>query len=209
MTIKDTFNDIVKSSELEFTELKYKVIREKNDYTLISYDIYITLPIGMVRAKFIHNYCRTGDSIQGITIKTAITIYDWDFFYASREWIWTALTRAQDLDQIYFYDGDLPEFNHERLKQYFKKKIVGYIDQDKKAKRPINKDNYITVDWLVDAFGRGCSNCNVPFTYSVSKNYNVNFSCELTADRIDNAVGHELDNIVPMCYTCNCSKSNK
>ena len=209
MTIKDTFNDIVKSSELEFTELKYKVIREKNDYTLISYDIYITLPIGMVRAKFIHNYCRTGDSIQGITIKTAITIYDWNFFYASREWIWTALTRAQDLDQIYFYDGDLPEFNHERLKQYFKKKIVGYIDQDKKAKRPINKDNYITVDWLVDAFGRGCSSCNVPFTYSVSKNYNVNFSCELTADRIDNAVGHELDNIVPMCYTCNCSKSNK
>ena len=169
MTIKDTYNDIVKTSKLEEIELKYNVIKEKNDYTVISYDVYITLPIGFVRSKFMHSYCRTGDSIQGITINTAITIYDWNFYFASREWIWTAITRAEDLDQVYFYDGHQEEFDHERLRTYFKKKISGYIEQDKKAKRPISKDNYITVDWLVDAFGKGCSNCNVKFDYSYPK----------------------------------------
>ena len=206
MTIKDTVKYIVKTSKLDELDFKYDIIREKNGYTLFNYDVYITLPTGFIRSKFIHSYCRTGDSIQGITIETAITIYDWNFYYVSREWIWTALTRATDLNQVYFYNGKLKEFDHERLRTYFKKKICGYIEQDTKAKRPISKNNYITVDWLVDAFGKRCSRCGCSFDFGVSTTYNVN--CDLTADRIDNAIGHELDNIKPMCVTCNTSKSN-
>jgi hypothetical protein len=31
----------------------------------------------------------------------------------------------------------------------------------------------------------------------------------LTANRIDNSVGHEIDNVVPMCCWCNCALSNR
>ena len=80
------------------------------------------------------------------------------------------------------------------------------LNKTKKAKRAISKDNYINVDWLVDAFGKRCSRCGCSFDFGVSTTYNVN--CDLTADRIDNEIGHELDNITPMCITCNTSKSN-
>ena len=78
---------------------------------MISYEVFIILPIRtVIRPKFMHSYCRTGDSIQGITIDnddSVITIYDWQFFYASREWIWTALTRATNLKNVYFHRGRL------------------------------------------------------------------------------------------------------
>ena len=31
----------------------------------------------------------------------------------------------------------------------------------------------------------------------------------LTADRLDNDLDHNLDNIVPFCVSCNCAKSNR
>ena len=67
------------------------------------------------------SYCRTGDSIQGITIDnddSAITISDWQLFYASREWIWTALTRATNFKNVYFRRGRLEEFDQSRLRSY-------------------------------------------------------------------------------------------
>ena len=113
----------------------------------------------LIKSEFTYAYCRTGDSIQGITINTAITIYDWNLYYASREWVWTALTRATD----YVYNGRSPEFDHERLRSYFKKKVAGYIDQDKQAKRKIDKENYVTADWMIDAFGSNCCRCKCTF----------------------------------------------
>ena len=102
--------------------------------------------------------------------------------------------------------GKLEEFDQSRLKTYLKKKIDGYYDQDKRAKREISKYTYITVDLLCNAIGKRCTRCQDILSYEVSTTYNV--KCNLTADRIDNDIGHELDNITPMCVTCNTSKSN-
>ena len=47
-------------------------------------------------------FCRTCHSAQGATIKDKMTIFDWNHFHASREWVWTAITRAERLDDVYF-----------------------------------------------------------------------------------------------------------
>ena len=125
----------------------------------------LLLPIYLIKSKFTYAYCRKGDSIQGITINTVITIYDWNFYYASREWVWTALARATDFNKVYFYNGKSPEFDHERFGTYLKNKVTGYIDQDKQATRKIDKENYVTVDWMIDAFGSNCCRCTVSYTH--------------------------------------------
>ena len=205
ITIKDTYNDIVATENLININEEYNVIRTKNNYTVISFDVFITLPIYLIKSKFTYAYCRTGDSIQGITINTAITIYDWNLYYASREWVWTALTRATDFNKVYFYNGKSPEFDHERLRSYFKKKVAGYIDQDKQAKRKIDKENYVTVDWMIDAFGSNCCRCKCTFSFKVTNSV----ECDFTANRLDNDICHSLDNVEPMCYSCNRDLSNK
>jgi hypothetical protein len=124
-----------------------------------------------------------------------------------KTWIWTALTRSNKFEQCLFHKGNSEEFDHNRLRTYLKKKINGYVEQDKNANREISKDNYITVDWLSNAIGKRCSRCQDILSYEVSSFYNVR--CNLTADRIDNDIGHELDNIKPMCVQCSTAKSNK
>ena len=64
----------------------------------------MTLPVGLIKHNFPHNYCRTCHSFQGSTVEEAITIFYHKFAYASRKWLYTAVTRATDLNQVYVYD---------------------------------------------------------------------------------------------------------
>ena len=95
ITIRDTCNRVVLSDELQHLKEEITEIKQKNNYTLYSYDVYIKLPISK-KQHFTYAYCRTGHSIQGITIDAAITIYDHNFYSSSREWLWTTITRATD-----------------------------------------------------------------------------------------------------------------
>ena len=73
------------------------------------------MPILKINQHVTYAYCRTGHSIGGITIDTTITICDHNFTYTSREWLWTAITRAADFTQVYFDDGKSSDFDTERL----------------------------------------------------------------------------------------------
>jgi ATP-dependent exoDNAse (exonuclease V) alpha subunit len=64
----------------------------------------IVQPLDAVRKHFIHNYCRTCHSFQGLSVGTAITIYDWKCFWANRKWIYTAVTRARSLENVFFVE---------------------------------------------------------------------------------------------------------
>ena len=94
--------------------------------------------------------------------------------------------------------------NETLLDSYLSKKIRGYMQQDKQAKRLISKDNYITTEWLKRCLGTNC-HCGVTFTYLYNKG---NINSNLTADRIDNDEDHNLSNIRPLCILCNTSLSN-
>jgi len=83
------------------------------------------------------------------------------------------------------------------LKQYFTKKINGYKTQDQKASREISS-NYVNIEWCMSNFKNKCSNCNCDFHYEDGRS-------KFTAQRLDNELDHNLENIKPYCKLCNCS----
>ena len=162
--------------------------------------------LDLIRKHFLHGYCRTCHSYQGSTIKDEITIFDWNFFYVSRKWIYTAITRTTDLKNVFIYNGKCEEYNETLLDSYLMKKISQYKKQDKDANRPIS-NNYVDIKWFKNCFGKNCSGCGNMFNFTVNNRNEV--STNLTADREDCSDDHHLYNIVPLCILCNCSKSNK
>ena len=159
-----------------------------------------------MRKNFQFNYCSTAHSVQGSTIKESITIFDWKFYYTSRKWIYTAVTRATNLNNVYFYDYVEPELNHNLIMAYFNRKVSGYKSQDNAAGRLIPKDFYVTAEKLESYANMNCFNCHTHL-YLDFKDGNV--ITNITADRIDCSLSHTLDNIRPCCRACNCSLSDK
>ena len=90
--------------------------------------------------------------------------------------------------------------------QYFQKKVVNYKSQDKKAKRIIDESKYINKEWLFVCIGKSCGSCGDCLTYARAGG---KIDCNLTAQRLDNDLGHYLDNVVPYCIWCNMAMSNR
>jgi len=131
----------------------------------------------------------------------------------SREWLWTAITRATSLDNVYFYEYTEPELNKDLVHAYFKRRVNGYKEQDlerTKAKRLSSevKESYVSPEWLINCKNKLCSKegCNNQLYIGFRDG---NTFTNITAQRLDNNLYHTLDNITPMCRTCNCSLSNR
>ena len=101
-----------------------------------------------------------------------------------------------------FCDYDENAEREEAMLQYFTRKVERYKQQDKKARREVDDQHYVTVAWLLGCLGKSCSGCGDALVYEKGKS-------NLTPQRIGNTVGHELDNVVPMCCWCNCALSNR
>jgi hypothetical protein len=54
IVLKDRYKNIVKNSDLDTLEYEYTIIKTKNDYTVIQYDVYISLFLNVIRSKFMH-----------------------------------------------------------------------------------------------------------------------------------------------------------
>jgi hypothetical protein len=192
---------LCKNFEYKITEIGEDTLTLDNEFTL---------PIKTIRRSFIHNYCRTCHSFQGLSVDMPITIYDWKCEWASRKWIYTAVTRARQLDQVFFKEYKEEKNPKEEAERtaYLKDKICGYIQQDRCARREINRDHYITVDWLRSCIGKPCHNCGDLLMYE--RNEKGNITSNLTAQRVNSKdAAHELDNIVPFCIECNRAMSNR
>ena len=112
--------------EYEITEVKDKTLILQD----IACDKNYEIKIADVRKKCIFSYCSTCHSAQGQTLDERITIYDWRFYFISREWLWTAVTRATSLDNVYFYEYAEDEFNTDLITSHFKRKVENYKEQD-------------------------------------------------------------------------------
>ena len=164
------------------------------------------MPLQVIQKNFIHNYCRTCHSFQGSSIDDAITIFDHKFAYANKKWLYTAVTRATDLKKVFFYEYDEGKENEREAEQYFARKVERYRQQDKKAKRLFDEASYITKEWLLGCLGKSCGSCGDCLTYNKAHG---KVECNLTAQRLNNAAAHHLDNIVPYCTYCNAYMSNR
>ena len=54
VTSKDIIYDILNNENVEMDELEHTVIKVKNHQTVVSYDVYITLPIETIRKHYIY-----------------------------------------------------------------------------------------------------------------------------------------------------------
>jgi flagellar basal body L-ring protein FlgH len=120
------------------------------------------------------------------------------------------------MEHVSLYTDNRPYDNTIILYAYLDEKVGIDKQQDKKAKKTTDEENYITVDWLMNSMKSCCSNCSCSFNLSFEGGYVGEFTSSLgkvtsnfTADRIRCDEDHNLDNIVPMCCYCNCSKSDK
>jgi hypothetical protein len=178
-------------------------------FTLIdeSTDQAFVLTKDLVQRNFIHSYCRTCHSFQGSSVDDAITIFDTDFYFVTRKWVYTAVTRATDLSKVFFYVGHslvTKEVNEDDvLERYLELKVHNYKSQDLKAGRPL-AENYVTKQWLFDQYGKTCPGCGDCFRFEL---YKGRVDGNLTADRIDCEESHHLNNIAPLCTPCNQKKS--
>jgi len=161
-------------------------------------EIIFELPISDVQKYFDYAYANTCHSFQGSSTNDRLTIYDWNCKHVSKEWLWVAMTRCRNLDNVYFYNGPSLYAETKKVEDKLKKKIEGYKSQDMKANRVIDEKNYITVDTLKSYLKQSC--------YLCFDKLNLD---NMSADRIDNEfVGHTIDNCRPCCITCNKARSN-
>ena len=141
------------------------------------------LPIELLRKHFIYDYCYTCHSVQGFSINTGITVFDYNHYLVEKTFLWTAITRATDLKKIKFYkyDRDINSLSYKQcIYHYLERKVKGYKEQDRKGKRKVDHENYITADWLLGKMNGCCERCNIDFYV---KTCNGNISNNLTAQR--------------------------
>lgn len=198
-----------------FTNYTYTIKKiRKNDIDILEEfeDKTFTIDHHTLEKHFKLPYCRTGHSIQGITINEPITIFECDSPYVNRKWVWTAITRTTDLNDITIFktnDKELEMLKGYKRLQYLKLKIAGYIRQDKHAGREIDKEEYITPEWFYENLQKQklqCLYCKEGF-YATLADGKCNSN--ITADRKDNNIAHHQDNCVLSCTNCNRKRSDK
>jgi hypothetical protein len=184
----------------------YKIVGMNNkDFELLDEDTSKTFKVShqTIVKCFSLPYCNTCHSSQGDKIEQKYVISDWKSSLIDMKWLYTAITRATKLDNIYFLDEDLTELNVDTICEAM---IAGYIYQDKKAKRDMSTNNYITTEWIKEKYKEchgTCSVCKNHMSYEKSSVYKT------TVDRINNDICHTKSNCHLMCKHCNCSKSNR
>ena len=112
-------------------------------------------------------------------------IFDWKSKRVDRKWIYTACTRATNMAKVLFYRQE---------------------EEQQEEPTDADTDSYITAEWLEKAYGSSCGNCGDCLTYTIKDN---RVESNLSAQRIDNEVAHQLDNTIPFRKGCNCALSNK
>ena len=160
-----------------------------------------------VRKNFIFASACTAHSMQGSSVDTHITIFDYNHPLVRNypEWLCTSITRCRDLSRVKFfrYNTDInDELNMQNIRSYFNRKVENYKKQDRKSKRVIPKENYVNTQWFLNNITNQCNYCGCGFHISINKG---NVITNLTAQRVNNELSHELDNIIPFCTRCNCS----
>lgn len=189
---------------------KYKIVHFDGEVmTLknVKTEMLQSIHIDKVRKAFIFASACTAHSMQGSSVDTDITIFDYNHFLVRNypEWLYTCITRARDLNRVKFfkYNSDKDdELNKQNILSYFNRKIEIYKVQDRKAKKDIPKEGYVNAQWFIDNITNQCNYCGCGFTLDMNKG---NVMTNLTCQRVDNEISHTLDNCIAYCKRCNSS----
>jgi hypothetical protein len=201
-------HDMPKSTKFTFFKNYHYTIKniDGNIVTLYesSEDISIDVNIKSCVSYFSLPYADTVHSIQGTTIDDHITIFDANTRFANRCWVWTALTRTTDFNNVTFFIHDEKELRMRALQKvniYLKNKCDGYVYQDKKANRTIDpKIPFVSCDWIQENFCEVCPDCKIPLELYFNHNNDINSN--ISVDRINNSLPHYESNCRVCCVSC-------
>lgn len=194
---------------------KIKSINDKV-FSIIDEDTGDSFTLDIILMKhFSLPYANTCHSVQGLSIDGKITIFDVNTPYVDKYYIWTAITRARDLNNITIFlhsEEEVKKLCLSRIMQYFDQKVKSYKAQDKTANREWqNDDEYIDAKWIGEQknkLSKQC--CSVCFcNYEITLDENNIVRSNITVDRIDSAIAHKKSNCSLLCKTCNVTKSNR
>ncbi len=174
----------------------YKIERIEDNIAFINdLDTEFPVEISELDAYFKLPYARTCHSLQGLSVKEEITIFEFNHPHASLDWLYTAITRTTDLSKVSFFRGKLPEEqHHDSSVKEIRKRISQYKQADRLAGRRFDEVSYITVNWVLNTLGAtqycaGCEECLDITNYSV--------------DRLNDALPHTISNCRIICRPCN------
>ena len=129
------------------------------------------MDIATLDKHFRYDYCTTCHSAQGASIDGKIVIHEWEKSHlVTREWLWCALTRSTDVNNVLFYESTAEpqnELNETTLRKYLNNKIEAYKQQDQKAKREIDKSKYVDPEWFMKRIYGHCNNCGCKFEFEI------------------------------------------
>ena len=171
-------------------------------------NVKIVVPIEMLN-KFKLPYANTNHSVQGLTIDKNFTIFDLNTPYINRNWIWTSITRTDDLSKITVFEHNIDEVNSltaSKMVQYFTMKVGNYKLQDKKAGRTFKNDEYVTAEWIRTTKKdqkNECCICKCPLELCLNDG---TVTSNVTVDRINNKFAHTKTNCKLSCIKCNTSR---
>ena len=190
----------------------YKILEINKTHVKIEHtyaETTFVLPIVLIK-NFLLKYCGTGHSFQGDTLDGKdgiLTVFDVNTPYVSREWIYTALTRIKDFDDMRIFwhsDESVERLEAGKLKQYLQLKVANYKRTDLDRFGPTATVTYeqCNAHLLNQPTCTGCT-CEL---YFVCDNGEV--ESNFTLDRIDPSLPHTNDNVRCMCVDCNKALSN-
>ncbi len=161
-------------------------------------------------------YAYTCHCVQGTSIEGPITIFDVNTPYVDKYYIWTALTRATDFNNVSIFvhkKDELTTLHQSKVFLYFTQKVSSYKNQDNNCNRKWSKDEYIDADWINDEYGKlnikACSidECTIPYEFYLNDNNEV--ISNFTVDRVDSSLAHIKSNCRLLCRNCNAKKGNR
>ncbi len=168
-----------------------------------------------IHKHFQYQFAGTCHSYQGLSLEPGVktTILHANHAMSSREWLYVAITRARDLNDLQFVllsQHEVKESEQFNFYLYWNNKIEGYKRQDKLAKRPIEETDtfkYVSEKWFQKKLGTQCK-CGKLFE-AIGCQETATVKSNLTANRTDNRFAHFNSNIYALCVSCNVAQSNR
>jgi len=171
-----------------------------------------------IHKHFQYNFAGTCHSYQGLSLEPGqlTTIHHANHSICSRKWVYVAITRAMDLDDLQFVlldERGVSDSVNMRHFQYFRSKIERYKEQDKLAGRWNTEHDddtlFVNTKWFQHTIENATHcKCGKLFEVKIDPITRVVRS-NLTANRTDNRMPHLLKNIHAMCVDCNRALSNR
>lgn len=162
--------------------------------------------------KFTLPYAQTCHSVQGLSISEPITIFDCNTPYVDINFIWTAITRCRDLNNVTVFihsEKEVLKLNDAKIKQHHSLKIDSYKNQDRKAKRKVIEKEYVNHDWILKKLEESneCPYCHCSLYTILHDNNQIDSN--ISINRVNSELPHTMKNCQLTCSYCNMSKGNR